>query len=91
MMAILEMSSQIKINDAQIYMSIKIQQSYGHYGIKPIPDVVYGQTGQIIIKRPNRTFLKNAHGGCRNSSVVKSTDSSSRDPKFNSQHPHGGL
>jgi hypothetical protein len=30
------------------------------------------------------------YGGWRDGSVVKSTDCSSRDPKFNSQQPHGG-
>ena len=32
MMAILEMPFQIKTDDAHTYMSIKIQQSYGHHG-----------------------------------------------------------
>lgn len=31
-MAILEMPFQIKTDDAHTYMSIKIQQSYGHHG-----------------------------------------------------------
>ena len=33
---------------------------------------------------------KTVRGGCRDNSVVKSTDCSSRGPGFSSQHPHGG-
>ena len=56
MTAILEKSLQIKIDDAQVYMSIKMQQLYGHYGMNPIVETAYSPTGQTIIERPNRTL-----------------------------------
>ena len=56
MTAILEKSLQIKIDDAQVYMSIKMQQLYGHYGMNPIVERAYSPTGQVIIKRPNRNL-----------------------------------
>lgn len=46
MMAISEMPSQTRADGAQTYMSIKMQQFYGHYGMKSILDIVYSPTGQ---------------------------------------------
>ena len=36
-----------------------------------------------------KAYTKEPAPGWRDSSVVKSTDYSSRGPRFNSQHPHG--
>ena len=46
MMAILEMPLQTRADGALTYMSIKIQQFYGHCGMKSILDIVYSPTGQ---------------------------------------------
>jgi hypothetical protein len=46
----------IKFDDVQVYMSIKRQQLYGHYGMNPIVERAYSPTGQVIIKRPNRNL-----------------------------------
>jgi hypothetical protein len=35
-------------------------------------------------------YIEKSSGGWRDGSTVKSTDCSSRGPKFNSQQPHGG-
>lgn len=55
-MSILEMPLQIESDDAQTSMSIKIQQFYGHHGMKPIVETSYSPTGQAIIGRPTRTL-----------------------------------
>lgn len=56
MMAVLDLPLQIKTDDALTYNPIKIQQFYGHHGMKPILDVVYSPTGQAIIERLNRAL-----------------------------------
>jgi hypothetical protein len=41
-------------------------------------------------KRTTINSIKKSKEGWRDSSVVRSTDCSSRSPEFNSQQPHGG-
>ena len=48
---------------------------------------VYTQWGK---KNKHYQCSKNGQQGWRDGSVVKSTDSSSKGPEFNSQQPHGG-
>jgi hypothetical protein len=59
--------------------------------------LVFRQTPIIIrtLKATQNSLMigiKNlVFGGWRDGSAVKSTDCSSRGPRFNSQHPHGSL
>ena len=45
----------------------------------------------VTLTRLKATRHQDFWGGCRDGSVVKSTDCSSRGPGFNSQQPHGSL
>ena len=48
--------NQIEADNAPIYVSIKIQQSFRHSSMKLVTDVAYVPTGQAITKRYNMTL-----------------------------------
>lgn len=44
---------QIKSDDAQAYISIRMQQYFRPYAIKPVIDIHYSPIGLAVIKRSN--------------------------------------
>lgn len=51
MMAVLELPLQIGADDAQVYVPIRIQQYFKHYGMRCVTDLYYNPTGQATLER----------------------------------------